>query len=187
MEYKDEDSDSIVKLELSDKPCSWRITPCFQYQTKISPKVKFNEDVYLATELNSTKLGFVSVRQGEQKDQLRTNISLNLKSKLILHSYFELEREEKGYIYGQAVWIKHVESNTFTTVLQPESRQSIAFESLDMEDNIQSINGLWLVESIKTENGGNLNYNEPFYLKSLCTQKYLTFTKKNGEKQLICL
>jgi hypothetical protein len=132
VEYKDDENDSIVKLQLSDKPCYWKIIPCFQYQTKISPKVKFNEDVYLATELNSTKLGYVTVRQTEIKDHLKTNVSLNLKSKLVLHSYFELEKEEKGYIYGQAVWIKHVESNTFTTVIKPESTQQVMFESVDM-------------------------------------------------------
>jgi hypothetical protein len=84
------------------------------------------------------------------------------------------------------VWLKHVESNAFTTVLKPESEQQVAFEAVDMEDTFQSINGLWLIESIKTDNGGNLNYSEPFYFKSLCTQKYLSFEKEvkvvNGEK-----
>jgi hypothetical protein len=77
VEYQDESNDSIVKLQLSEKPCFFRIAPCFQYQTKISPKVKFNEDVYLATELNSAKLGFVAVEQGEHGSLLRTLVSLN--------------------------------------------------------------------------------------------------------------
>lgn len=79
-----------------------------------------------------------------------------------------------------------MESNAFATVLRPEGDGEVVFESVDMEDSFQSINGLWLIESIKTENGGNLNYSESFYFKSLATQKYLSFQKEfktvNGEK-----
>jgi hypothetical protein len=132
VEYQDDHNDSVVKLTLSDKPCYFKIAPCFQYQTKISPKVKFNEDIYLATEMNSTKLAYVDVEQGDTDAHLRTLLSLSGKSKLVLHAYCELEKEEVGYVYGQAVWLKHVESNAFATVLRPESDGEVAFESVDM-------------------------------------------------------
>ncbi len=51
------------------------------------------------------------------------------------------------------------------------------FEPLNREEEKQSIKGLWLIDSVKTENGGALHFNEHFYLKSLCTNKYLTFSK----------
>jgi hypothetical protein len=38
---EDEENDSTVKLELSDRPCFFKFMPCFQYQTKISNKIKF--------------------------------------------------------------------------------------------------------------------------------------------------
>lgn len=62
-EFEDEENDTTVKLELSDRKTFFKILPCFQYQTKISMKIKFNEDVYLATELNSAKMGFLSLRK----------------------------------------------------------------------------------------------------------------------------
>lgn len=62
--------------------------PCFQYQTKISNKIKFYEDVYLATELSSAKLGYVSVRPSENKNRQKAILGLNFKEKLMLHCYY---------------------------------------------------------------------------------------------------
>ena len=101
--------------------------PCFQYQTKISNKVKFNEDLYLATELNSTKMGYLTLRAGEDAGKKKTLIGLNYKTKIMLQMYYEREKEEVGYIYGQAVWLSHIESNTFLTTLRPDNKEEIIF------------------------------------------------------------
>jgi hypothetical protein len=63
LDFEEEENDTTVKLELSDRRCFFKFLPCFQYQTKISSKVKFTEDVYLAAEFSSAKLGYVSLRQ----------------------------------------------------------------------------------------------------------------------------
>jgi hypothetical protein len=41
-EFENEENDTTVKLELSDAKKHFKVLPCFQYQTKISNKVKFN-------------------------------------------------------------------------------------------------------------------------------------------------
>lgn len=60
------------------------------------------------------------------------------------------------------------------------------FEPLNREEEEQSIKGLWLIDSIKTEVGGSLLFNQHFYLKSLSLNKYLSLSKEfkviNGEK-----
>jgi hypothetical protein len=38
------------KLVLSSERKHFKINPCYQYQTKISTKIKFNEEIYLSTE-----------------------------------------------------------------------------------------------------------------------------------------
>lgn len=90
--------------------------PCFQYQTKISNKIKFYEDVFLATELGSAKLGYVSARPSEHSHKLKIIIGLSYREKLMLHCYYESEEEETGYLFGQAVWLTHVDSLTFLTI-----------------------------------------------------------------------
>ena len=52
-------------------------------------------------------------------------------------------------MYGQAVWIKHVESRAFVTVFRPETDGVILYEPLQVEDDLQSINGLWVIESTR--------------------------------------
>lgn len=41
-EFENEENDTTVKLRLSDTKTYFKIFPCFQYQIKISNKVKFN-------------------------------------------------------------------------------------------------------------------------------------------------
>lgn len=41
-EFENEENDTTVRLELSDAKTYFKVLPCFQYQTKISNKVKFN-------------------------------------------------------------------------------------------------------------------------------------------------
>lgn len=78
-----------MKLELSEKPSFFKFMPCFQYQTKISTKIKFYEDVFLATELSNTKLGYASVRPSENQNREKIILGLNYKEKLMLHCYHE--------------------------------------------------------------------------------------------------
>jgi hypothetical protein len=61
-EFEEEQNDTTYRLELSEKKCFFKLCPCFQYQTKISSKIKFNEDVYLTSEINTAKLGYISTR-----------------------------------------------------------------------------------------------------------------------------
>jgi hypothetical protein len=82
--------------------------------------VKFNEDVYLATELSNAKHGYLTLRSGDRPHQMRAFIGLNYRTKIMFQSYYEREKEEPGYVYGQAVWLSHIESNTFLTAISPD-------------------------------------------------------------------
>lgn len=110
---------------------------------------------------------------------MRTFIGLNYRSKILFQSYYEREKEELGYVYGQAVWLSHIESSTFLTTLSPDLRdkEEIVFEELLPEEPLQSINGLWLIDSAKPETGGRLHFGDAFRLKNLCTGRYLAFSK----------
>lgn len=45
----------------------------------------------------------------------------------MLHCYHELEEENTGYLFGQAVWLTHVDSETFVTVMKAKGRQEVVF------------------------------------------------------------
>ena len=47
---------------------------------------------------------------------------------------------------------------------------------MEAEETLQSINGLWLIDSIKPETGGHLYFGDAIRLKSLCTGRYLAFS-----------
>lgn len=46
---------------------------------------------------------------------------------------------------------------------------------------LQSIDGLWLIESVHSEVGGKLQFGEVFRLKNLSTSRYLAFSKSFKE------
>lgn len=88
LNFEEETNDTTSKLELSSVKQEFKIFPCFQYQTKISNKVKFNEDIYFGTEINHSKLGYISIRPSEKAAEKKTLVGLNYKSKMSLHSYY---------------------------------------------------------------------------------------------------
>jgi hypothetical protein len=122
-------------------------------------------------------MGFLTLRPTNAALKMKTLIGLNYKTKIMLQSYYEREKEEVGYIYGQSVWLNHIESNTFLTTVRPDNKEEILFEELKSEDPLQSINGLWLIDSIKPELGGHLFFGDSFRLKNLCTGRYLAFSR----------
>ena len=77
----------------------------------------------------------------------------------MLHCYDEIEEEETGYLFGSTVWLTHVDSQTFLTVVKSAKQEQIFFQPLNREEEKQSTSGLWLIDSIKTESGGSLHFN----------------------------
>lgn len=120
-DFEDEENDSTVRLQLSTRKCYFQILPCFHYQVKISNKIKFGEDVYLATRFESSKFAYLTVRPHQLAARMRPMLGMNSKSKVHFHSYFEREEKEDGYTYGQAVWLGHIESGTFLLTLRPDT------------------------------------------------------------------
>jgi len=50
VDEEEEEGEIRYKLVLSSERKHFKINPCYQYQTKISTKIKFNEEIYLSTE-----------------------------------------------------------------------------------------------------------------------------------------
>lgn len=50
-------------------------------------------------------------------------VALNSKTKLELHSYNELEKDKDDYLFGQAIWLAHIESKTFLTYQHSEKQK----------------------------------------------------------------
>ena len=59
-EFEEEENDTTYKLKLSHQKHFFKIMPCFQYQTKISNKIRFNEDVHIVTEISGARIGYLS-------------------------------------------------------------------------------------------------------------------------------
>ena len=62
-DFEEEENDTTFQLKLSHKKHHFKILPCFQYQTKISSRIRFNEEIQLVTEINGAKTGYISSRK----------------------------------------------------------------------------------------------------------------------------
>ena len=45
----------------------------------------------------------------------------------MLHCYYEIEEEETGYLFGSTVWLTHVDSETFLTVVKTPKQEQVLF------------------------------------------------------------
>ena len=92
--------------------------PCFHYQTKISNKIRFNEDVHIVTEISGARTGYLSSQATQDSNIRKTLIGMNYTSflntaKFSFHSYYEADKEETSYTFGSIIWLSHIESSTF--------------------------------------------------------------------------
>jgi len=62
IDEEDVENDVKFRLELTENKTYFKVIPCFQYQTKISMKIKFNEDIYLSTFVSSRNC-FISISE----------------------------------------------------------------------------------------------------------------------------
>lgn len=51
------------------------------------------------------------------------------------------------------------------------------FETLEIDKDMQAVEGLWLIEAESAEVGGKLHFEEKFMLKNLFSGMYLSFNK----------
>ncbi len=83
---------------MSHKKHEFKISPCFQYQTKISTRIRFNEDVHLVTQINGAKNGYLSTKKSDHPDIRNLILGINqhnslLTSKFSFHLYYEHEKD----------------------------------------------------------------------------------------------
>jgi hypothetical protein len=62
---EEEETDVKYRIALGSEKHSFKITPCYQYQTKISTKIKFNEEIYIKTEYASSRQGTIVFESSE--------------------------------------------------------------------------------------------------------------------------
>lgn len=180
--FEEEENDTTYMLELSHRKHYFKIMPCFQYQTKISNKIRFNEDVHLVTEISGAKTGYLSSQKTAQDHIRKTIIGMNYynflaSSKFSFHSYYECEKEEAFYTFGSIIWLSHIESSAFMAARKIEQRKELIFEPIEYEQDLQSISGLWLIESDNAVQGGKLSFDDKFRLKNLSEGLYMSFSK----------
>ena len=97
-DFEEEENDTTYKLKLSHKKHQFKILPCFQYQTKISSKIRFNEDVNLVTQINGAKTGYLSSKKSSSPEIRNTILGINQHnsistSKFSFHNYYEREKD----------------------------------------------------------------------------------------------
>lgn len=83
---EEEEREIRYKIVLGSEKYYFKIAPCYQYQTKISSKIKFDEEIYLKTCFASSREGVVMVEGGELL------LGFNQGSKLQLHLYSLFEK-----------------------------------------------------------------------------------------------
>lgn len=107
---EEEEREIRYKIVLGSEKHYFKIAPCYQYQTKISTRIKFNEEIYLKTEYASSREGMVQIEGGELL------LGFNKGTKLQIHLYSLFEKEERSYKHGRVVWLSHMESDNFLSV-----------------------------------------------------------------------
>ncbi len=82
---EEEEKDTRYKVVLGNERHAFKISPCYQYQTKISHKIKFNEEIFLTTEYAGSRSGKVLIENAD----LFLAFNQGSKLQLHLHSIYE--------------------------------------------------------------------------------------------------
>jgi len=54
-------------------------------------------------------------------------LEFNVKSKFQFHRYSIHEKEEKHYRHGKIVWLSHIESDKFMSIVNVNGKEEVAF------------------------------------------------------------
>lgn len=104
-------------------------------------------------------------------------LEFNVRSKLQFHRYNSYEKEEKYYKHGKMVWLSHIESDKFLSIVNVNGKQEVAFEPIKLQKQIQSLSALWTIEATNLSQSNHLKFDEELRFKNLISGNYLSFSR----------
>lgn len=171
-----EEAETVMHLELQERETKsiFFFEPCFQYQSKISPKVKYGEEVYMACRIHQSRIGYFSARTTSTPP--RMVVGFNARSMLNVCLYSNTQNMAEYYCFNDIVSVAHMVTDT--KLRSEEGDENVHFAGAGEKQGRISTGEFWLLEREEPNVGGGIRWGERFCLKNVVENKYLGLSKK---------